>query len=145
MYLDNQFEGNLIGIALAWMMMSLLEMKIIASLLLLLPGLTLATSVIVNSTEPTLSEGINCDDGLIVPIWRPYDNLSLGDRVGRGILYTLLMVYLFIGVSIVSDRFMESIEMITAQEKEITIKDQKTGRNHVVIVKVKKKIAQTAS
>jgi len=90
-----------------------------------------------NNTEDSLSEGINCGDGLIVPIWRPYDNLSFGDRLGRGILYTLFMVYLFIGVSIVSDRFMESIEMITAQEKEVTIKDQKTGRNQVVIVKVR--------
>jgi hypothetical protein len=95
------------------------------------------TSVAENKTDDALSEGINCGDGLIVPIWRPYDNLSLGDRLGRGILYTLFMIYLFIGVSIVSDRFMESIEMITAQEKEVTIKDQKTGRNHVVIVKVR--------
>jgi len=94
------------------------------------------TSMAENKTGDVLSEGINCDDGLIVPIWRPYDNLSFGDRLGRGILYTLFMVYLFIGVSIVSDRFMESIEMITAQEKEVTIKDQKTGRNQVVIVKV---------
>ncbi len=94
------------------------------------------SSVAENNTEDTLSTGINCGDGLIVPIWRPYDNLSFGDRVGRGILYTLFMIYLFIGVSIVSDRFMESIEMITAQEKEVTIKDQKTGRSQVVIVKV---------
>ena len=41
-----------------------------------------------------------------------------------------------VGVSIVSDRFMGSIEMITAQEKEVTLKDPKTGRNQVVIVKV---------
>jgi solute carrier family 8 (sodium/calcium exchanger) len=89
----------------------------------------MATTTYASNATDTFSEGINCDDGLIVPIWRPYDNLSLGDRFGRGILYTLLMVYLFIGVSIVSDRFMESIEMITAQEKEVTIKDPKSGRN----------------
>jgi hypothetical protein len=110
--------------------------------LLILSGLFLclafASTKANNFTTNSLSEGINCDDGLIVPIWRPYENLTIGDRVGRGVLYTLLMVYLFIGVSIVSDRFMESIEMITAQEKEVTIKDQKTGKNHVVIVKVKK-------
>lgn len=105
----------------------------------LILSVMVTTSAAENHTEDSLSEGINCGDGLIVPIWRPYDNLSFGDRLGRGILYTLLMVYLFIGVSIVSDRFMESIEMITAQEKEVTIKDQKTGRNHVVIVKVRNK------
>merc|ERR1711997_273578 len=81
-------------------------------------------------------KGVNCGDGLIVPIWRPYTKLTGGDRFGRGLLYILLMVYLFIGVSIVSDRFMESIEMITAQEKEVTLKDPKTGRNQTVIVKV---------
>ncbi len=81
-------------------------------------------------------KGVNCDDGLIVPIWRPFENLSSGDRMARGVLYALLMVYLFIGVSIVSDKFMESIEMITAQEKEVTIRDPKTGKNQIVIVKV---------
>jgi len=89
--------------------------------------------------EEAVSEipaGVNCGDGLLIPIWRPYDNLSGGDRFGRGVLYIILMVWLFIGVAIVSDRFMESIEMITAQEKEVTIKDPKTGKNQIVIVKV---------
>jgi len=83
-----------------------------------------------------IPKGVNCGDGLVIPIWRPYDNLSGGDRFGRGLLYIILMVWLFIGVSIVSDRFMESIEMITAQEKEVTIKDPKSGKNQIVIVKV---------
>jgi len=81
-------------------------------------------------------EGVNCGDGLLIPIWRPYDNLGGGERFGRGVLYIILMVWLFIGVAIVSDRFMESIEMITAQEKEVTIKDPKSGKNQIVIVKV---------
>jgi solute carrier family 8 (sodium/calcium exchanger) len=89
-----------------------------------------------SSSSTGLPEGVNCVDGLMVPIWRPYENLSSGDRICRGLLYTLLMVYLFVGVSIVSDRFMESIEMITAQEKELCIKDRKTGKNTIVIVKV---------
>ena len=68
------------------------------------------------------------------------------------------MIWLFIGVAIVSDKFMESIETITgnyfltffcqkvpeiyifcmfsAQEKEVTIKDPRTGKNQVVVVKV---------
>ena len=88
------------------------------------------------STVSQIPEGVNCGDGLLIPIWKPYDNLSGGDRFGRGVLYILLMVWLFIGVSIVSDRFMESIEMITAQEKEVTLKDPKTGKNQIIIVKV---------
>lgn len=60
----------------------------------------------------------------------------MGDRFGRGLLYIALMIYLFIGVAIASDKFMESIEMITAQEKEVSIKDPKSGKTQVVVVKV---------
>merc|ERR1712241_994712 len=87
------------------------------------------------AVEPE-STGINCEDGLLIPIWRPYDNLTGGERFGRGVLYIILMVWLFIGVAIVSDKFMESIETITAQEKEVTIKDPRSGKNQIVVVKV---------
>jgi solute carrier family 8 (sodium/calcium exchanger) len=82
------------------------------------------------------STGINCEDGLMIPLWPGTDHMSLGDRFGRGLLYIVLMIYLFIGVAIVSDKFMESIEMITAQEKEVSIKDPRNGKTQVVIVKV---------
>ena len=79
--------------------------------------------------------GINCESGLIVPIWPGFEDMSLGDRFGRGLLYGILMIYLFIGVAIASDKFMESIEMITAQEKEVSVKDPRTGKTKVIIVK----------
>jgi len=82
------------------------------------------------------STGINCDDGLLIPIWPGFESMSMGDRFGRGLLYMTLMVYLFIGVAIASDKFMESIEMITAQEKEVSVKDPRTGKTQVVVVKV---------
>jgi len=85
---------------------------------------------------PNASTGINCDDGLIIPLWPGTDTMSLGDRFGRGLLYAVLMIYLFIGVAIASDKFMESIEMITAQEKEVSVKDRRTGKTQVIIVKV---------
>jgi len=80
--------------------------------------------------------GINCDDGLVIPLWPGTDEMSIGDRFGRGLLYAVLMLWLFIGVAIVSDKFMESIEMITAQEKEVSVKDPRTGKTQVIIVKV---------
>jgi len=80
--------------------------------------------------------GINCDDGLVIPLWPGTDEMSPGDRFGRGLLYAVLMLWLFIGVAIVSDKFMESIEMITAQEKEVSVKDPRTGKTQVIIVKV---------
>ena len=77
------------------------------------------------------STGINCEDGLVVPLWPGTEHMSMGDRFGRGLLYGTMMIYLFIGVAIVSDKFMESIEMITAQEKEVQVKDPRTGKTQV--------------
>ncbi|NXO83165.1 NAC2 protein, partial [Sitta europaea] len=39
----------------------------------------------------------------------------------RAIVYFVAMMYLFLGVSIIADRFMASIEVITSREKEITV------------------------
>merc|ERR1719369_765883 len=89
--------------------------------------------------EEDANKGVNCQDGLIIPLWGNetiIQSASFGDRFGRGILYILLMLYLFIGVAIASDKFMESIEMITAQEKEVSVKDRRTGKTQVIIVKV---------
>ena len=47
---------------------------------------------------------INCGDGLILSFWRPYKNVSIGDMFRCGLLHILLIVYLFIGVAIVSDK-----------------------------------------
>jgi len=86
--------------------------------------------------EVKISTGINCDDGLLIPLWPGTDDMSMGDRFGRGLLYGVLMLWLFIGVAIVSDKFMESIEMITAQEKEVAVQDPRTGKTQIIIVKV---------
>ena len=104
--------------------------------------LLLAATAAVQATEEDEvavaeeSTGINCDDGLIIPIWPGHEEMSMGDRFGRGLLYGTFMLYLFIGVAIVSDKFMESIEMITAQEKEVNVKDPRTGKTQIIVVKV---------
>merc|ERR1719402_1602819 len=90
----------------------------------------------VEPKESSGMEGVNCKDGPLIPIWPHHENMSAGDRLGRGLLYIILMVYLFLGVAIVSDKFMESIEMITAQEKEVSVKDPRTGKTQVIVVKV---------
>jgi len=102
----------------------------------LLLGTTFASEEEDDAPAGGSSDGINCDDGLLIPIWPGFESMSLGDRFGRGLLYITLMVYLFIGVAIASDKFMESIEMITAQEKEVSVKDPRTGKTQVVVVKV---------
>ncbi|KAM9224351.1 sodium/calcium exchanger 2 isoform 3-T3 [Dugong dugon] len=61
-----------------------------------------------------------CQPGVLLPVWEP-DDPSLGDKVARAVVYFVAMVYMFLGVSIIADRFMASIEVITSKEKEITI------------------------
>jgi solute carrier family 8 (sodium/calcium exchanger) len=80
-------------------------------------------------------EDTTCEDGLLIPMWMPQDNLSTGDRIARGMVYFFAMVYLFIGVSIIADRFMASIEVITSKEKEITVK-KANGETQIVVVRV---------
>ncbi|XP_071596158.1 sodium/calcium exchanger 1 isoform X3 [Heliangelus exortis] len=73
-----------------------------------------------NDTEECSGSYI-CKKGVILPIWEPQDP-SFGDKIARATVYFVAMVYMFLGVSIIADRFMSSIEVITSQEREITIK-----------------------
>lgn len=63
-----------------------------------------------------------CKEGVIIPMWHPQDNLSTGDVAARAIVYFLALIFMFLGVSIISDRFMSSIEVITSKEREVTVK-----------------------
>uniref|UniRef100_H3CWS0 Solute carrier family 8 member 1b n=1 Tax=Tetraodon nigroviridis TaxID=99883 RepID=H3CWS0_TETNG len=67
------------------------------------------------------SKAEKCTAGVILPVWEP-PNPSFGDKVARATVYFVALVYMFLGVSIIADRFMASIEVITSQEREITIK-----------------------
>ncbi|KAG7200170.1 hypothetical protein KM043_000605 [Ampulex compressa] len=76
-----------------------------------------------------------CEPGLVIPIWRPGENLYLTDIIFRGLVYFFLLLYLFIGVSIISDRFMAAIEVITSKEKELVVR--RPGREpQIVVVRV---------
>ncbi|KAL1513694.1 hypothetical protein ABEB36_003069 [Hypothenemus hampei] len=78
---------------------------------------------------------INCTDGLVLPCWQPLENVPLVDKIGRGLLYFLFLAFLFIGVSIVSDRFMAAIEVITSQEREVSVR-KASGEKQIVVVRV---------
>ncbi|NXF42070.1 NAC2 protein, partial [Nyctibius bracteatus] len=71
-------------------------------------------------TNGTCQGSNRCQPGVLLPVWQP-DNPSLGDKAARAIVYFVAMMYMFLGVSIIADRFMASIEVITSKEKEITI------------------------
>ncbi|XP_056135819.1 sodium/calcium exchanger 1a isoform X1 [Lampris incognitus] len=63
----------------------------------------------------------DCIEGVILPIWKPV-NPTFVDRLARATIYFVGLAYMFLGVSIIADRFMASIEVITSQERQITIK-----------------------
>ncbi|XP_047348923.1 sodium/calcium exchanger 1 isoform X4 [Vespa velutina] len=75
---------------------------------------------------------VRCEPGLMIPIWTPLENLHLIDLIFRGIVYFFLLLYLFIGVSIISDRFMAAIEVITSKEKELVVRRQ--GREPTIVI-----------
>ncbi|XP_023201939.1 sodium/calcium exchanger 1-like isoform X1 [Xiphophorus maculatus] len=96
-----------------------------SSLLFLLVFLTVLTScpapALAESSGNCTASGDPCQEGVVLPVWNP-QNPSVGDKVARAIVYFVALIYMFLGMSIIADRFMSSIEVITSQEKEITIK-----------------------
>lgn len=88
-----------------------------------------------DALEHVNPDGANCQEGLLLPVWLPQDHLTVGDRAARGTVYFLVLIYLFIGVSIVSDRFMASIEVITSKEKEVSVK-KPNGEVQIIVVRV---------
>ncbi|XP_038141037.1 sodium/calcium exchanger 3 isoform X1 [Cyprinodon tularosa] len=78
-------------------------------------------SPFLSPNNATCSGTSKCKTGIILPIWYPEDP-SMGDKIARVIVYFVAMIYMFLGVSIIADRFMAAIEVITSQEREIVIK-----------------------
>lgn len=76
-----------------------------------------------------------CRDGLILYRWEPADNISTGDMIARAVVYFVALFYMFVGVSIIADRFMAAIEVITSKEKEIVIK-KPNGETQTVMVRI---------
>lgn len=59
-------------------------------------------------------EVATCSPGILLPVWKP-DQPGLGYQVARAVVYFASLMYMFLGVSIIADRFMASIEVITSQ------------------------------
>uniref|UniRef100_A0A671UZ12 Solute carrier family 8 member 2b n=1 Tax=Sparus aurata TaxID=8175 RepID=A0A671UZ12_SPAAU len=75
-----------------------------------------------------------CRPGILLPVWMPRGP-GLGDQVARAVVYFVSLMYMFLGVSIIADRFMASIEVITSQEKEVTI-TMPNGETSVATVRI---------
>lgn len=115
-----------------WLM--LLLIILIATISYVDAGKIYDNNTIITKLDKSEEETI-CQEGLMLPVWLPQENLSFNDRFLRGSVYFVILAYLFIGVSIVSDRFMAAIEVITSKEKEVKIR-KKDGDTQIVIVRV---------
>ncbi|KAL6115686.1 slc8a2 [Pungitius sinensis] len=91
-----------------------------------------------NGTAPgkkdKCTEETVCLPGILLPVWEP-NKPRLGEQVARAVVYFASLMYMFLGVSIVADRFMASIEVITSQEKEVTI-TMPNGETSVATVRI---------
>ncbi|XP_032821007.1 sodium/calcium exchanger 1-like isoform X2 [Petromyzon marinus] len=94
----------------------------VAAAALLMQGASAEVDTSTGGNKSRVCNGtMECRKGLLLPVWLP-TNPSTGDKIARAVVYFVGMIYMFLGVSIIADRFMSSIEVITSQEKEITIK-----------------------
>jgi len=73
--------------------------------------------------EECKATGTPCKAGVVLPIWKP-DGMTLGggDKAARAVVYFAAMIFLFLGISIIADKFMSAIETITSQEKDVKVK-----------------------
>ncbi|KAM9359175.1 sodium/calcium exchanger 2b isoform 1-T1 [Symphorus nematophorus] len=109
------------------------------------PSLRVASTSMFPSFAPSMSSSSSnasgkCDDvpvcrhGILLPVWQP-NRPGLGDQIARAVVYFVSLMYMFLGVSIIADRFMASIEVITSQEKEVTI-TMPNGETSVATVRI---------
>ncbi|XP_054166313.1 sodium/calcium exchanger 1-like [Oppia nitens] len=74
-----------------------------------------------------------CVDGVIIPFWPHYD--STGLIIFHGIVYLLALIYIFVGVAIIADRFMAAIEQITSQEQDVIVR-KPNGDKEIISVRI---------
>lgn len=86
-----------------------------------------------NNSQSCDTSASYCKPGVILPVWLPQEGLLIGDTIARACVYALGLAYLFLGVSIIADRFMAAIEVITSQEKQIKIIDSEGNKQTVMV------------
>ncbi|XP_076017547.1 sodium/calcium exchanger 2a [Genypterus blacodes] len=86
------------------------------------------------TSKRTCTDKVVCRPGIMLPVWLPL-NPPVGEQAGRAIIYFVCLLYMFLGVSIIADRFMASIEVITSQEKEVRI-TKANGETTVTTVRI---------
>uniref|UniRef100_A0A1I8A5K8 Sodium/calcium exchanger 3 n=1 Tax=Steinernema glaseri TaxID=37863 RepID=A0A1I8A5K8_9BILA len=112
-----------------------MSLSSIALRVALLAALCLSVEAAVNRSSGICSQTKPCSPGVLLPVWQPQRNLQTCTVVFRAFVYFLMLAYLFFGVSIVSDRFMAAIEVITSQEREVKLR-KVTGEPYTILIRV---------
>lgn len=73
---------------------------------------------------------IQCHSWVLIP------GTSLMGNAKMGIVYLIGLGYLFLGITIISDIFMEAIEVMVSQTKEIELYDKDAEKRFVIEVNV---------
>lgn len=87
----------------------------------------------VTSPSPETQYVFHCEDGLILPCW--HSDGTTTTIVIHGFVYLMALIYMFVGVAIIADRFMSSIEQITSQERDIIVR-RPDGKKEIVSVRI---------
>lgn len=83
--------------------------------------LLILTVAAIGAAKDCNNSAMTCKPGLLLPAWEPKTNISMGTVAYRAVVYFAALCYFFLGVSVVSDRFMTAIEVITSKEKELKV------------------------
>ncbi|XP_069750187.1 sodium/calcium exchanger 2-like isoform X2 [Narcine bancroftii] len=83
----------------------------------ILGGLLAAGPCACASTNQSCPGPSGCEPGVLLPAWRPLEAPGPGQRAARAAVYLAALAYVFLGMSIVADRFMAAIEVITSRER----------------------------
>lgn len=92
------------------------------------------TTLANRSSSSSCGGSTQCVKGVVLPVWLP-ENPPFPERLARAAIYFVGLMYMFVGVSIIADRFMASIEVITSQERRITVR-KPNGEKVVATVRV---------
>lgn len=84
------------------------------------PELHPSSATLNASSKRACSGEVVCRPGIVLPVWLPL-NPPVGEQAGRAVVYFSCLMYMFLGVSIIADRFMASIEVITSQVLMISV------------------------
>ena len=76
----------------------------------------------------------NCTDQKFIPAWN-IPNMTRCDRALRVAIYFIIIVYFFVGVNVVVDKFMAAIYLITSQKRAVHVKNDK-GETQIVYARI---------